>query len=67
MSQNPKKKGMKTKPAAAKKSISSQEESSSTEKAQVKQPETMKRFCDKIITKMKDIKFAFMFVSMINT
>ena len=56
MSGNHEKKEMKTKPAAARKYFCAQEESSSKEKRQVKQPETMEGFCDKIINKVKDIE-----------
>ncbi len=56
MSANHEKKEMKTKAAAARKLFSAEEESSSTEKRQVKQPETMEGFCDKIINKVKDIE-----------
>ena len=56
MSANHEKKEMKTKPAGARKYFSAQEESSSTGKRQVKQPETMEGFCDKIINKVKDIE-----------
>lgn len=66
MSRNPEKKEMKTKPATTRESISAEEKSSSSEKAQVEKPETGERFCDNIINNVKDIKLGVLFASVEN-
>lgn len=64
MSENPEKKGIKTKPEETEEPISPQEESGSSEKAQVEQMETTERFDEKIINKVKDIEMGAIFTGM---
>ncbi len=52
---------MKTKPEEIKKPVSSQEESSSSEKSQDKQTETTKKFCENAFHKMKDVEMGALF------
>ncbi len=66
MSKTPDKKEMKTKPDEIKESISSQEESSSSEKTQDKQTETTKIFCENIFHKMKDVEMGAFFTGVEN-
>ena len=61
MSENPKKKEMKTKPVETEKHITSQKESGSSEKAQTEQSETTERSCENIINKVKDIEMGALF------
>lgn len=61
MTGTPERKEMKKKPKKTGESIASQEKSSSSEKEQVEQTETTKRFCDNIIDKVKNIEMGALF------
>ena len=57
---------MKRKPTETEEPISSQEETSPSEKVQVKKTETTERFEEKIINKLKDIKMGALFAEVEN-
>ncbi len=66
MSKNPEKKEMKIKPEEIKDHVSSQEESSSSEKSQDKQTETTEKFCENVFHKMKDVEMGALFTGVEN-